>query len=110
MRRKIASLLVLFGAFFLPLLACNGGGSTGADAPPVNGGSDIDPPTDPLFTHQWHITNTGQTAFSRSAGSVGSDMNMKAAINVAGIITQKPLYGSGNRSDDWRVEMQGKCQ
>jgi hypothetical protein len=29
---------------------------------------------------------------------------------VAGIITQKPLYGTGNRSDDWRVEMQGKCQ
>jgi hypothetical protein len=47
---------------------------------------------------------------NRQSRYQGIDPNMKAAINVAGIITQKPLYGSGNRSDDWRVEMQGKCQ
>ncbi|GAL07987.1 extracellular serine protease [Photobacterium aphoticum] len=34
------------------------------------------PPGDPLFTHQWHLRNTGQTAFSQSAGTPGQDMNL----------------------------------
>ena len=47
---------------------------------------------------------------NRQSRYQGIDPNMKAAINVAGIIAQKPIYGAGNRSDDWRVDMQGKCQ
>lgn len=34
------------------------------------------PPGDPLFVHQWHMRNTGQTAFSKSAGTPGQDMNL----------------------------------
>ena len=35
---------------------------------------------DPLLPHQWHIQNTGQTAFANSAGKAGEDMQMTAAI------------------------------
>lgn len=31
---------------------------------------------DPLFDHQWHIKNTGQTAFSDSGGTFGADINL----------------------------------
>lgn len=34
------------------------------------------PPGDPLFVHQWHLRNTGQTGFSQSAGTAGQDMNL----------------------------------
>ncbi|MGF1701908.1 S8 family serine peptidase [Photobacterium makurazakiensis] len=34
------------------------------------------PPGDPLFTHQWHLRNTGQSAFSQSTGTAGQDMNL----------------------------------
>jgi len=37
---------------------------------------------DPLFTEQWHLVNTGQTAFSKRGGSAGADMQMMAAINA----------------------------
>ncbi len=37
---------------------------------------------DPLFAEQWHLVNTGQTAFSKSSGSAGADMQMMAAINA----------------------------
>ncbi|WP_330961706.1 S8 family serine peptidase [Photobacterium sp. 53610] len=32
--------------------------------------------SDPLYPHQWHLQNHGQTAFSRSAGIAGQDMNL----------------------------------
>ena len=35
---------------------------------------------DPLFSHQWHIQNTGQTAFAESGGVVGEDLNMTGAL------------------------------
>ena len=35
---------------------------------------------DPLTFEQWHITNTGQKAFSKSAGAPGEDMRMTRAI------------------------------
>ena len=35
---------------------------------------------DPLTFEQWHITNTGQKAFSNSAGMPGEDMRMTRAI------------------------------
>ncbi|MFH0996934.1 MAG: S8 family serine peptidase [Pseudomonadota bacterium] len=37
-------------------------------------------PGDPLFAFQWHLRNTGQTAFSKSAGSPGEDLRMTQAI------------------------------
>ena len=45
---------------------------------------------DPLTSFQWHIQNTGQTAFSESAGTKGEDLRMGKAIadqlSGAGII------------------------
>ena len=35
---------------------------------------------DPLFPFQWHLNNTGQTAFSKSAGTPGEDLRMTQAI------------------------------
>jgi len=35
---------------------------------------------DPLTSFQWHIQNTGQTAFSKSAGTPGEDLQMVKAI------------------------------
>ncbi|MCY4478096.1 MAG: S8 family serine peptidase [Gammaproteobacteria bacterium] len=37
--------------------------------------------SDPLFAEQWHLENTGQTAFSRSAGVAGADLQMNDAID-----------------------------
>ena len=36
---------------------------------------------DPLFEHQWHLVNTGQSSFSQSSGTPGADLGMSAAIN-----------------------------
>ena len=38
--------------------------------------------TDPLFAEQWHLSNTGQTAFSNRAGSAGADLRMTVAIGT----------------------------
>ena len=35
---------------------------------------------DPLFAEQWHLRNTGQTAFAYSGGTPGADLRMAAAI------------------------------
>ena len=35
---------------------------------------------DPLFAEQWHLGNTGQTAFSDRAGVVGADLRMAGAL------------------------------
>ncbi|QUM84416.1 S8 family serine peptidase [Moritella sp. 28] len=32
--------------------------------------------TDPLYSQQWHLKNTGQKAFSRSSGTAGHDINI----------------------------------
>ena len=37
---------------------------------------------DPLFAEQWHLVNTGQTAFSDRGGAAGADMQMMGAINA----------------------------
>lgn len=44
--------------------------------------------TDPLYTQQWHLNNTGQKAFSKSGGSVGHDINI-------GNLHQQGIKGSG---------------
>ena len=36
--------------------------------------------TDPLFHHQWHLENTGQTSLSNTAGTVGADMRMSETM------------------------------
>jgi subtilisin family serine protease len=36
--------------------------------------------TDPLYKYQWHLSNTGQTNFANTGGSVGADMNVSGAI------------------------------
>lgn len=38
---------------------------------------------DPLFEHQWHLVNTGQTAFAEQGGVVGADLRMSATIASA---------------------------
>ena len=38
--------------------------------------------TDPLFAEQWHLSNTGQTAFSNRGGSAGADLRMTGAIGA----------------------------
>jgi subtilisin family serine protease len=35
---------------------------------------------DPLYKYQWHLSNTGQTNFANTGGSVGADMNVSGAI------------------------------
>ncbi|WP_076410488.1 S8 family peptidase [Shewanella sp. UCD-KL12] len=35
--------------------------------------------SDPLYEHQWHLKNTGQSAFSQSGGKAGNDLNTKKA-------------------------------
>ena len=35
---------------------------------------------DPLFEHQWHLVNVGQTAFAEEGGVAGADLRMTAAI------------------------------
>ena len=37
---------------------------------------------DPLFAEQWHLRNTGQTAFSDRAGTAGADLGMATAIEI----------------------------
>lgn len=75
------------------------GGGFGEAAPNVffdgfatdSGGNVVvrcEPPTrdargsgDPLFSEQWHLRNTGQTAFSDTAGALGEDMRMAGALS-----------------------------
>lgn len=37
---------------------------------------------DPLFAEQWHLVNTGQTAFSNRSGTAGADLRMGDAIGA----------------------------
>ena len=38
--------------------------------------------TDPLFAEQWHLVNTGQTAFSNRSGTAGADLRMGDTIGA----------------------------
>ena len=59
-----------------------------------------------------HCKPTGKAfaVLSRQSRYQGIDPTVKTAINVAGMVGRQPIYDMGNRSDDWRVELQGKCQ
>ncbi|MEW6037561.1 MAG: hypothetical protein AB1648_04845 [Pseudomonadota bacterium] len=49
-------------------------------------------------------------AIDQRSSYEGMDPNLKTAINVAAMVSKEPIYGMGSRSDDWRVQMSGKCQ
>ncbi|MCY3884377.1 MAG: S8 family peptidase [Gammaproteobacteria bacterium] len=36
--------------------------------------------SDPLFSEQWHLSNTGQSAFSASGGTAGADLRMDSTL------------------------------
>ncbi|MCY4128212.1 MAG: S8 family serine peptidase [Gammaproteobacteria bacterium] len=38
--------------------------------------------TDPLLTHQWHLTNTGQSALARRGGTAGEDLGMAETLST----------------------------
>ncbi len=70
------------------LLACGGGGSSQKSAtttdptvivePPVTP-PPVDPPepsSDPLFSAQWHLLNTGQVGRNSSVATIGEDINV----------------------------------
>ena len=46
----------------------------------------IDAASGPLATQQWHLKNTGQTAYADSAGVVGMDINVEPVYSVLGIV------------------------
>ena len=39
--------------------------------------------TEPLYAHQWHLVNTGQSAFSSLAGTGGEDINHSGALALS---------------------------
>ena len=54
-------------------------------------------PGDPLFPFQWHLNNTGQTAFSKSAGTPGEDLRMTQSITdkLSGLAVIVAVLDSG---------------
>lgn len=74
------------------LVACDGkeeggGGQTtggGTSGGSTTGGTTTSPfkSNDPLFDHQWHLVNSGQTSFAKNGGVAGIDINLaKASTN-----------------------------
>ncbi len=54
----------------------------------------IEHKSDPLYQHQWHLDNSGQTNFASNAGTAGQDLNVDTVI--AGAASQTLGYtGSG---------------
>ena len=43
-------------------------------------GVDINMTGDPLFKHQWHLDNTGQTNFSNNYSEIGNDLRTESAL------------------------------
>ena len=68
-----------FGSAFMFSFATNAQGSvtTRCEAPVR---SPAAAPGDPLFDQQWHLQNTGQSAFAENPGIPGADLQMAAAI------------------------------
>lgn len=70
--------LLLSSCLAAAALLLTGCGSS-HDAPPPPAAK-----SDPLYQHQWHLKNTGQTAFSSAAATPGVDLNV-ASVFDAGI-------------------------
>ena len=68
-----------FGGAFMFSFATNSQGSvtTRCEAPVR---APATAPGDPLFNRQWHLQNTGQSAFADNPGIPGADLQMDAAI------------------------------
>ena len=68
-----------FGSAFMFSFATDAQGSvtTRCEAPVR---SPAAAPGDPLFDRQWHLQNTGQSAFAENPGTPGADLQMAAAI------------------------------
>lgn len=63
-----------------------------------NGGFEVPTgPVDPLLVHSWHLSNTGQTAFSSSRGKSGEDINVLPvyALGVTGSGVKIAVSDSG---------------
>lgn len=76
--RTTSAIVVLLPA--LLATGCSGDNSVNTPSPAVN---NTQPQTNPLVQYQWHLKNTGQTAFSQVAGVPGIDLNVT------------PVYSSG---------------
>jgi len=62
------------------LISCGGGGGGGGDATSsASSTNSTAAMTDPLLAYQWHIQNTGASAFSSTLPVAGNDMNVTGA-------------------------------
>ena len=66
------ALLVMLAVF---VASCNSSGGGGSSSSSAGGSSST---TDPLYSYQWHLKNTGQTAFAYYSGTSGEDINMSS--------------------------------
>ncbi|MEA9602710.1 S8 family serine peptidase [Polynucleobacter sp. MG-28-Ekke-A2] len=70
------SLSIIIGA---GLVSCGGGGGGGGDSSGTPSAAPVVAMTDPLLAYQWHIQNTGASAFSSTLPVAGNDMNVTGA-------------------------------
>ncbi|MFV8454928.1 S8 family peptidase [Vibrio owensii] len=56
---------------------------------------------DPLYSEQWHLDNTGQTAFAANPAVAGNDLNTKLtqAMGIAGVGVKVAVIDSGVQID-----------
>ena len=83
-------LALIFSVFLVACSSSDGGGSTTA----ANDNED-------LYAHQWHLDNTGQSAFASNTGTSGEDINHSGAVALG-------VTGSGVRVNviDTGLELQ----
>lgn len=66
------------------ILTCSGDGGS------ISKEIIISTKSDPLYHHQWHLNNSGQTNFATNSGLVGKDLNLDSVIasgiNGSGVI------------------------
>jgi subtilisin family serine protease/subtilisin-like proprotein convertase family protein len=57
--------------------------------------------SDPLYSQQWHLNNTGQNAFSQSSGTAGNDLNtqLTQAFGIAGVGIKVAVIDTGVQID-----------
>ncbi|MBW8182903.1 S8 family peptidase [Shewanella nanhaiensis] len=57
--------------------------------------------SDPLYSEQWHLNNTGQNAFSQSSGTAGNDLNtqLTQAFGIAGVGIKVAVIDTGVQID-----------
>ncbi|GIU44089.1 peptidase S8 [Shewanella sairae] len=57
--------------------------------------------SDPLYSQQWHLNNTGQNAFSQTSGTAGNDLNtqLTQAFGIAGVGIKVAIIDTGVQID-----------